>query len=319
MTDEGEANNAAMQDSAGGRRRSWAWIAVAVLVVLFFVSTPGRSVAGQFIASLRIAKPQPVTVTVPGFSGPGTNHQLEDAIGGMVADTVHTDLDEGDQPVPTPDSAAHLAGMPVHLLNGRADAPKVFVLGARRVSMVVDRNQLRTILDEAGDRATVVPASVNGASFTMTTSRAIRLQYGHCPEAAPNTIAGQVQGPPPPPADISDCAVLIESRPVEGDPPPGVDLTRLTNLALQLGRMNPTEAQEFQRAFDWRTILSVSLTRFIRTHEAVSVGAAPAMLFTSGGRRGPSYELVWVRDGVAYTFTGYGSPTNAVALANTTN
>jgi hypothetical protein len=40
------------------------------------------------------------------------------------------------------------------------------------------------------------------------------------------------------------------------------------------------------------------------------------MLMITGGRRGPTYELAWVGDGVVYTLTGYGSSADAVSLAN---
>jgi hypothetical protein len=39
------------------------------------------------------------------------------------------------------------------------------------------------------------------------------------------------------------------------------------------------------------------------------------MLVITGGRRGPTYALVWVQGGVVYTLTGYGSSADAVPLA----
>ena len=39
------------------------------------------------------------------------------------------------------------------------------------------------------------------------------------------------------------------------------------------------------------------------------------MLMITGGRRGPTYVLSWMSDGIVYTLTGYGSSADAASLA----
>ena len=81
------------------RERVRQLIAAGVILVaaLLAFTGPGNSLWQRFFSSLRIAKPQPVSVTIPGFSGPTPTHRLQDAIGGMIADTTSVTLDEADK------------------------------------------------------------------------------------------------------------------------------------------------------------------------------------------------------------------------------
>lgn len=167
---------------------------VVVVVALLFVTAAGRGVAEAFFSSLRIAKPKPVSVTVPGFSGPTTSRRLQDAIGGMIADTTNVTLDEADRPVASLRAADSVAGFHVLLPAARKDSVTLIVVGARSIAMTVDRAQLQTIMSEAGNAAQNVPASLQGAHVEFRFSRAVRAQYGHCPAPVNNTLQGQVQG-----------------------------------------------------------------------------------------------------------------------------
>ena len=50
--------------------------------------------------------------------------------------------------------------------------------------------------------------------------------------------------------------------------------------------------------------------------EAEDVGAVIAVNCRTAGRRGPTYALMWEREGVVYTLTGYGNSGDAVPLAS---
>jgi hypothetical protein len=306
--------------NAGRWNRSWAAPILVALVAAFFSLTPaGRDVASRFFTSLRIAKPQSVSVNVPSFAGPNAGRQLQDAIGPMIADTVAVTLEERDQPAAGAEAASRLAGFGVRLPRTRRDAPTLIVMGARAVAMTLRAGQLRTILREAGLPDAAVPRALEGTAVTIRTPRAVRAQYGHCPLPIANTLQGQIQGPPPPSADNGDCIVLTQRPPASASVPPGLDVAQLVGIALELAGMSPNQAQVFQKTFDWRSALSVSVPRFIRSYEIVDVGGAPGMLLNTGGRRGPSYVLIWVKGGVLYSLAGYGNPGDAVPLAAATN
>lgn len=297
-----------------------ALVGVALAIVLLFSTTPpGRAAFGNFLASLRIARPAPVTVAVPGFSGPTASRRLQDAVAGMIADTSGVIVDESDQPVPDSATAARIAGFTVRLPRLRRDSATFIVVGAHAVTMTIDRSQLLRILGEAGQPGSSVPASVNGGRVTMRTPRGIRIQYGNCPRPLANTIQAQLQGPPPPSTDNGDCIILIESPVTSVQRPVGLDLQQLVDLGLELSGMSPDQTARFRQMFSWPASLSMAMPRFMRSYNTVAVGGKPAMLINTAGRRGPTYDLFWTSDGVVYSLAGYGSSADAVPLASSTN
>jgi hypothetical protein len=51
----------------------------------------------------------------------------------------------------------------------------------------------------------------------------------------------------------------------------------------------------------------------------VTVGGVQGMLVNTVGRRGPTYALIWAKDGMVYSLVGYGSAADAVPLASSIN
>ena len=302
------------------RKEPWAALALVTSIATFLsLTTPGRGLAQRFFASLRIAKPQAVSVNVPSFAGPNAGRQLQDAIGPMIADTVAVTLDERDLPVAGIEAARRLAGFAPQLPRTRRDPPMLIVIGARATSMTVRVDQLRTILREAGKPAAQLPRSLDGALVTIRTPRAVRAQYGHCPAPVANTLQGQIQGPPPASTDNGDCIVLTQRPITSASVPAGLDIAQLVEIALELAGLSPNQTQIFQKTFDWHATLSVSVPRFIRSYELVDVNGDPGMLLNTGGRRGPSYVLLWTKRGMVFSLAGYGSSRDAVPLAALTN
>lgn len=309
-----------MRSRRAGGAAVIALVGVALAIVLLFSTTPaGRAAFGNFLASLRIARPAPVTVAVPGFSGPTASRRLQDAVAGMIADTSGVILDESDQAVPDAATATRVAGFPVRLPRLRHDSATFIVVGAHAITMTVDRSQLLRILGEAGQSGASIPASVNGARVTMRTPRGIRIQYGHCPRPLANTIQAQIQGPPPPSTDNGDCIILIESPLTSVQRPAGLDMQQLVDLGLELSGMSPEQTARFRQMFSWPASLSMAMPRFMRSYNSVAVAGKPAMLLNTAGRRGPTYDLFWTSGSVVYSLAGYGSSADAVPLASSTN
>jgi hypothetical protein len=189
-------------------------------------------------------------------------------------------------------------------------------VGAQRISARVNRPQLRTLFAEAGHRSDVVPNGVDGQSIVIAIPRGFRAEYGNCPAPVANTLRNQINGPPPPSADNGNCVVLTETPPATSTSPAGLDTATVLEIALELTGMSPTQARDFRRLFDWPAAVVLSPPRFVRSHDVVAVGRGRGLLMTTGGRRGPTYALAWVENGVVYTLTGYGSSADAVPLAN---
>lgn len=293
--------------------RVWG-VALVIAIAMLTLTSTGRAAASRFLASLRIPKPQVVSVNVTGAAGSG-GRALQNMIGGMIAKMVTVALDEADQPVPTAAAAGKSAGFAPALPRARTDAVTLSVLGAHAVEMTVDLGQLRTVLAEAGRSDVPFPPSVQGAKVVLRTPRAVRAQYGNCPAPAAATIQGQLQGTPPPSTENADCVVLVETPAVSAEVPAGLDVAPLMEIALELSGMNPVQAHAFPRTFDWKSILAISVPRNLRSYEMKEVNGAPAVLLNTAGRRGPTWALLWTKNGMVYSLAGYGSAADAVPLA----
>lgn len=301
-------------------QRGWVWVtglAIAV-IALCVIPVSGGSLGGIFFASLRIAKPATVTATVPSAAGTNGNRRLQDVIGGILADKMTVSLDENERAVSSTKEAATIAGFSPRLPRSRKDSATLFVTGAHAIELTVNRDQLQTILMEAGKPKAVVPASLSGAKVMIRTARSIRAQYGNCPAPVANTLQSQINGPPPT-ADNGNCVILTEGPAVSADVPAGLDVEQLVEIALELSGMSPTQTQNFQKTFDWKSTLGLTMPRFMRSYDSVSVAGVRGMLVNTAGRRGPTYSLIWAKDGMVYSLVGFGSSAEAVPLANSIN
>lgn len=285
-----------------------------LLIGLATLTGAGRDLSTRFFQSLRIAKPTPVGVMVSAVSG-GASREVLSVVSGMVADSGGPQQDPTDRSVPSLLAATRLVGTPVLGLGARRDTPKVILTDLRTLTWTVNRARLRTILSEAG-ASRDLPLSLDGAPMRVTVPAVVRVEYGHCPTPVSPTLQNQLQGPPPLPPDVADCVILTEARPPSVDAPAGVGLPELVGTALELSGMSPVQSAAFLDRVDWRAALTMSVPRFLRSLDSVDILGTPGMLLSTGGRRGPAYELVWLDHERFFTLTGYGNPSAAVPLAS---
>jgi hypothetical protein len=293
----------------------WGGVGALIVIVILSLISPVRGLAAKFFASLRIPKPQTVSIDMSAFSGANGNRTLQQMISQMVSSKTNVTENEEDAAVADKDAATKLAEFAVQLPAARKDSPKIIVQGGHAVDMSVDRAKLQQIFDEAGRHDLVLAANLDGAPVRLKTPRSVRAQYGNCP-VPPSTISGQINGPPPPSADNSDCLIVTEGPTSIVNSPAGLDVRQLVEIGLELSGMSPNQSQQFLKNVDWKSTLSLAMPRFMRSFEIVQINGAPGVLVNALGRRGPTYMLIWVRDGMAYSLTGYASASDAAALAN---
>jgi hypothetical protein len=288
---------------------------VIAVAALGLVPLGGSTLGGHFFASLRLAKPKADTAGA-GLTTPlNGGRRLQDVLAAVVAESTVVARDESNQPLANADVAAKAAGFRPRLLGGRAENPSLTLLGEQRVEAAVNPRQLRTLLVQAGHRDASVPPSLDHALVAFAAPRGIRVQYGNCPAPAANTIQGQINGPPPPTSDNASCVAISQVPLAAVTLPPALDTAAIMELALEIAGMSPNQAREFRRLFAWPAAAVMSPPRGTRSYELVRVGDADGMLVITGGRRGPTYALAWVRDGIVFALTGYGSSADAVPLA----
>lgn len=296
------------------------WIALtAVLVVAASFSIPAvRMIALKSLESLRVQKVQAVNVNFSRFVDANANPTLHDMVSQMISDKVNVEVNEPDQPVPNAAVAHQMAGFNVLLLSARKDTPKLVVSGAHKVNMLVDRSRLEAIAAEAGHPELVLPPSLDGAQVGVQIPRSVHAQYGTCPGPtnARGAIASNITGPTPTTTEYSDCVRLREGPDPTVNTPPGLDVGGLAQIGLETAGMTPAQTKDFLQTVDWKATMTLAVPRFLRSYEVVNVNGTRGTLLTMAGRRGPGYALIWTKNGLVYSLTGFGDAGQAVALAD---
>jgi hypothetical protein len=307
-----------VSDSFVTRRPFWVAVIVVVLVAGTLSTSAGRELAQRWLGSLRLQKVQAVNLDLSPFVDANANPALNQMVSQMISDKVNVTVNEPNQPVPDRAAAAALAGFPVRLIDARKDAPKLVVGGRHELNMTVDRSRLQEILRAAGHTEITVPDSLDGASFSVSIPRALHAQYGTCPGpvTATSAIAKQVIETAPAAGQYADCVRLAEGPSPVVNVPAGLDVQKLTEIGLQAAGMSADQADQFFHAVDWKSTLTLSVPRQLRSYEQVKVAGVRGTLLTLGGRRGPGYNLIWAKNGTAYALTGFGDSSGAVALAD---
>lgn len=303
-----------MASESGGKR--WVWVvAGAVVVIVAWASfAPTRALTEKFFGSLRMQNVQAVNVDLSNFVGPNANPNLHQMITGMISDKVKTTVNEKEEPAASAAAASQLAGFQVQLLGARKDAPELAVGGAHAFELTVDRARLQEILKEAGRSDLALPESIDGAMVTVKIPRIVRARYGDCPR--PPSATANVATPTPSTTQYSDCVRLSEGPSPEVNVPNGLDFEKLAQIGLELAGMTPSQAQQFLQTVNWKETLGVSVPRYMRSYEVVKVNGVKGTLLNMAGRRGPTYTLLWAKNGIVYSLTGFGDSSNAVSLAD---
>lgn len=296
------------------------WVAVmagAILAGLLSVSTT-RNMVAKALGSLRIQKVQAVTVDLSPFTDANANPALHQMVAQMISDKVVVTVNEKDQSASDAATAARLAGFPVQLLSARKDSPQLVVGGQHALNMSVDRARLQKIAKAAGHSEIVLPASLDNASVSVQIRHAVHAQYGTCPQPATATgaIASQVIDTPPSATQYADCVRLSEGPSPIVNVPAGLDVTKLAKMGLEVAGMTTSQADDFFHTVDWKSTLTLTVPRQLRSYQQVKVNGVQGVLLTMAGRRGPGYNLIWAKNGIAYALTGYGESGQAVELAD---
>ena len=308
-----------MVESFSKRWRPYFAGAAVIAVAAVGLSLPaGQTLVGRIFKSLRVQKVQAVNVDLSSFTDPNANPALHQMVAQMISDKVVVTVNEQDQPASDVSAATQLAGFPVQLLGSRKDAPKLVVSGAHGVNLTVDRARLQAIFTEAGHPDLVVPQSLDGAAVSVQIPRAVQVQYGTCPTptTATNAIASNVTGSPAVSTQFSDCVRLREGSSPTVNIPSGLDVEHLAEIGLEVAGMSSTQSHDFLQTVDWKSTLSMTVPRFLRSYQGVKVNGAPGTLLTLAGRRGPGYTLIWVKNGIDYSLVGFGDSSEAIDLAS---
>jgi len=304
--------------AASSKRSVWL-VLILVVVVAGGLSIPAvRNVAVKSLHSLRMQKVQAVNADFSPYVDANANPTLHQMVTQMISDKVQVEVNEEDHPVTDVAGAKQLAGFNVLLLSARKDAPTIIVGGSHKIDVTVDRARLQAIATEAGHADLVLPQSLDGATVGVQVPRSVQLQYGTCPTAATanQVVADNITGPTPTTTQYSDCVRLREGPTPVVNMPSSLDVGGLAQIGLETAGMTPAQASDFLHTVDWKAVLTLSVPRSLRSYQTVKVDGTDGTLLSMAGRRGPGYALIWTKNGLVYSLTGFGDSSQAVALAD---
>jgi hypothetical protein len=294
-------------------------ILVVLVIVVGALSIPAVRNAGlKSLQSLRMQKVQAVNADFSPYVDANANPTLHQMVTQMISDKVQVEVNEDDHPVADVTAARQMAGFDVHLLSTRKDTPQIVVGGTHKIAVIVDRSRLQAIATEAGHPELVLPQSLDGATMGVQVPRSVQLQYGTCPGPAnaSQVVADNITGPTPTTTQFSDCVRLREGPNPIVNMPSGLDVSGLAQIGLETAGMTPSQASDFLHTVDWKATLTLSVPRSLRSYQVVKVDGTNGTLLSMAGRRGPGYALIWTKDGIVYSLTGFGDSSQAVGLAD---
>lgn len=287
-----------------GRRWAWAAVAAVALVAVSVSSGPTRAFAQKILGLLRVK-----TVVVVPMDRDLVAEGKGKLLSNVLADSVTVTKEEKAQPAQDRAEAARLAGFTVRLPAMRSDTPQIVVEGERAFHFTANPKRLETLLSVAGRPDLTIPAGLENAKIAVDVPRSVRAIYGDCPQ--------RMHGPQASPSNWATCLVVTQTPTPVVVTLPELDLGAIAELGLQLSGMSAEEARAFSRTVDWTSTLAIPLPRDAADYQTVTVDGVQGVLINNRNRGSlpVGYALIWIKDGIVYSLSGFGNPGLAVALA----
>ena len=294
-------------------RPAWALGAAAVLLGTLLGFAPARTWAQKVLALLRVQKIAVVPVDLSALGGPDSTGGPGKIIAQVLSDKVAVTRSSKPQKAATAEQASQLAGYPIRVLSNRSDMPLFTVMGEQAFQMTLDRNRLQTVLNEAGRSDLTLAPSVDGATISVHVFPLVATRYGTCPDRQNEQEAG---------VDFRDCVLLEQAPSPTVSTPPDLNIAQLAEIGLELAGMTADQAHAFSRTVDWTSTLVLPVPAHVNSYQTVQVNGVQGTLINlplARRRPLPGYTLIWIRDGMLYSLTGFGNPVEAIPLAESLN
>ena len=102
--------------------------------------------------------------------------------------------------------------------------------------------------------------------------------------------------------------------------PKGVNLAQVGEAMLQLLGLDPAEAKHFASTIDWSSTLVIPMPTDAASFRDVTVDGVQGVLIESRAQyRGAAksqYVLLWEKNDVMYSLTGWNDPARGLEIAN---
>jgi hypothetical protein len=308
--------NQQMNNKISWRNSRFAWAVIALLIILASsLAFPQiRAIATDFLGLFRVEKVTVVTYNPSNI--PAEFASAEPGIEQLLVDDVQIESDGEAFEVVDRAQAAAEAGIPVRLPQNIGEPSVLTIQPKAEFIYTIDLPSLRTILEEMGKQDIVLPDFIHGQTVTADLPAAVTALYGDCQsEKGPANTSNY--DPDSPRSGDSNCAALVQLASPTVNAPPGLDIDRIGAAFLELSGMTPEEAQRFSQTVDWTTTLVLPVPNYAISKEVLVDGVQGVLVQERDSwDRQPRFTLLWVKDGIVYSLSGYGNAEKALSIAN---
>ncbi|HEY3344778.1 MAG TPA: hypothetical protein VGJ97_07610 [Anaerolineaceae bacterium] len=285
--------------------------AVVVIIALVLSIPATRAMASQLLSLFRVQQIAVIPVDFTGMQQLSGDSALGKQISQLVSKSMTVTKQPGD-PVTVSDAAqaSQEAGFTVRLPQGVTPS-KLIVEKGGAFTFTVDRAKAQALIDEAGRKDLVLPASIDGANVSVTIPAGVSAAYGTCPgeqnlvSKDPNSNTMSLNGSNG--RQFPDCVLLAEIPSPTVSAPPDVNVEQLAEIGLQFSGMSQAQAAEFAKTVDWTSSLVVPIPKNAATYEKVQVDGVTGTLIQRPVDDAPQFALLWVKNGIIYMIGGLGS------------
>jgi len=308
--------NLPMKNKIFSRNSRFAWAIVALLVI--FASALAfpqvRAIATDFLGLFRVEKITVVTYSPANI--PDEFSAAEPGIEQLLADDVKFESDGEAYEVADRAQAAAEAGIPVRLPQGMGDPSALTIQPEASFTYTIDLPRLRTILAEIGKQDIELPNFIQGQTVTANLPASVTALFGDC-QSEEGPANSSDDDPDSPRSGDSNCIALVQLASPTVSAPPGLDIDQIGAAFLELSGMTPEEAQRFSQTVDWTTTLVLPVPDYALSKDVTVDGVQGVLVQENQSwERQPRFSLIWVKDNVVYSLSGYGNTEKALGIAN---
>lgn len=296
--------------------------AAAVLLAAAFLSIPTmRAAAADLLALFRVQKVAVLPLDPTGLSNFTGDSNLSEKLSQVISDSVVQTKAGGDPRIAgSAEEASLAAGFSLRLpANAPAEAV-LYVQDSSAFEINIDRGKAQAFIDETGRTDIVLPENIDGRQIRVEIPAGITASYGHCPRPDEE---GELIDPDDPASTgraYPDCIMMVEFPSPVVAAPEDLDVGQLVELGLELYGLNPEEARQLRESIDWTSTLVIPIPRNASHYEQVSVDGESGVLIQRKVDSNPHYLLAWVKDGIIYSISGWGTDSSlALEMANSLN
>lgn len=296
-------------------RPAWAALAIVALLAVSMLFAPIRAIASSFLGLFRVQQISVVEVNPDAIASELANLDQFEA---LMDSSFQVEQAGETQDVASPEEAAQVAGYPVRLPAMEGKNLELSVQPGGTATIQIDLDRIQALLDEIGRSDVRLPKEIDGAVVTLTASPGVMARYGEC-SLNQNRQHGEGWDPDIPQGfPLKDCTVFMQLPSPEINAPDGLDVQALGTAYLQMLGLSQADAQAFASNVDWTSTLVVPVPRSRAKYREVSVDGVTGTVIS---QKAPSsrlgeYALIWVKDGMVYTFAGPGDGSDAIQYAN---